>query len=199
MTCTIGLIHEGVTYIGADSLGSNGYTKKVRNDKKLFKSKDIESGLFGFAGSYRMGQLLMYANGLLDRRDEQNINHEYLVTKFIPNVRSLFQSQGFERNNSGEAEGGVFILGIKDKLYGVYSDYQVAESSYNYLAMGSGECHALGSLHTTEDLDMKPEERIIKALLVAQEFAVGVEAPFYIMNTKDNTVLKYDRNGSLVE
>lgn len=198
MTCVVGLVHEGIVYIGADSLGSNGYTKTVRSDKKVFKSKDLSSGIYGFAGSYRMGQLLTYASGLLDSRDEQKINHEYLVTKFIPNVRSLFGSQGFEKNNSGEAEGGMFLFGLKDKLYAIYSDYQVAESTHSYVSIGSGGYHAMGSLHSTEGLDLTPEERIIKALKAAQEFATGVEAPFFIMNTKDNTVLECDRNGELM-
>ena len=39
MTCIVGLVHEGVTYIGGDSLGSNGYSKTVRKDKKVFKLK----------------------------------------------------------------------------------------------------------------------------------------------------------------
>lgn len=38
---------------------------------------------------------------------------------------------------------------------------------------------------------MTPQERIVKALKAAQEFAIGVQAPFYIMNTKDNTVEQF--------
>lgn len=199
MTCTIGLVHDGVVYMGADSLGSTYNTKKVRNDKKVFHSKDLDQCVYGFAGSYRMGQLLMYAKGLLDSRDSKIIDHEYLVTRFVPNVRNLFKDQGFEKNNSGEAEGGVFLLGLRDKLYGIYSDYQVAESSYNYIAMGSGELHAIGSLYTTQDSDLSPQERIVKALMSAQEFAVGVEAPFYIINTKTKETEVYDRNGNKIE
>lgn len=176
MTCIVGLVDNGVVYMGADSLGSNGYTKTVRKDKKVFKLKDTDNALLGFTSSYRMGQLLMYASGLIDKRDEPNINHEYLVTEFIPNVIGLLEHGGYSRNNSGEKNGGCFLLAYKDKLYNIQSDYQVGESSLNYDACGSGEDHALGSLHSTEGLDFTPQERIIKALKAAQEFGTGVQA-----------------------
>lgn len=191
MTCVVGLVDNGVVYIGADSLGSNNLSKTVRKDKKVFKMKDTDKGLIGFAGSYRIGQLLMYSTGLIDSRDEPNIDHEYLVTKTIPKVSGILNQGGCEINNSGEKEGGVFLLGYNDKLYSVYSDYQVAESTHDYNAIGSGNLHAMGSLFSTEGLNMTPQERIIKALESAQEFARGVQAPFYIMNTKDNKVEEF--------
>lgn len=191
MTCIVGLTHNGVTYIGADSLGSNTYTKTVRKDKKVFKLKDTENAVLGFTSSYRMGQLLMYASNLIDKRDEPNINHEYLVTKFIPNVISLFESGGYNRNNSGEKFGGTFLMGYKDKLYRIDSDYQVGESVVNYDACGCGEDFALGSLHTTEGIGLTPEERIHTALRAASEFSTGVQAPFYILNTENSKVVEF--------
>lgn len=188
MTCIVGLVHEGITYIGGDSLGSNTYTKTVRQDKKVFKLKDTDNAVLGFTSSYRMGQLLMYASGLIDKRDEPNIDHEYLVTKFIPNVINLFENGGFSRNRSGEKEGGSFLLAYKDSLYSIQSDFQVGQSIKNYDACGSGEEHALGSLYTTESTDLTPQERIFKALEAAQEFGCGVQAPFYIMNTDNNEI-----------
>lgn len=192
MTCIVGLVHNGITYIGGDSLGSNGYSKTVRLDKKVFKLKDTENAILGYTSSFRMGQLLMYAKGLIDSRDEPNIDHEYLVTKFIPNVIRLFEDGGYNRNNSGEKTGGHFLLGYKDKLYKIESDYQVGESINQYDACGSGEEFALGSLHSTQDLGLKPEDRIHYALLAASEFSIGVQAPFYILNTSNNEITKYE-------
>lgn len=191
MTCIVGLVHDGVTYIGGDSLGSNGYTKVVREDKKVFKLKDTKNAVLGFTSSYRMGQLLMYAHGLIDGRDEPNINHEYLVTKFIPNVTRLFENGGFSKNNSGEKYGGTFLLGYKDKLFEISDDYQVGISNNNYNACGSGANFALGSLYSTEGTELTPQQRIVKALQAAQEFSVSVQAPFYILNTNDDLIEEY--------
>lgn len=190
MTCIVGLVHNGVTYIGADSLGSNGYTKTVRTDRKVFKLKDTDNALLGFTSSYRMGQLLMYASGLIDKRDEPDIDHEYLVTKFIPNVIKLFENGGYSRNNSGEKVGGCFLLGYKDKLYNIQSDFQVGESIHKFDACGSGEDFAKGSLHSTEGSELTPQERITKALESAEQFSVGVQRPFYIMNTETDEVVE---------
>ena len=35
MTCIVGLVHNGVTYIGADSLGSNSYGGSARKPLSL--------------------------------------------------------------------------------------------------------------------------------------------------------------------
>lgn len=191
MTCIVGLIEDGITYIGGDSLGSNGYTKTVRKDKKVFHLKDTSKAVIGYTSSFRMGQLLMYATGLIDKRDEPNIDHEYLVTKFIPNISSLFDRGGYERTSSGEKSSGTFLLGYQDKLYRIDSDYQVGESFNNYDSVGCGEYHALGSLFSTEGSNMTPQERIHLALRAASKFSVGVQAPYYIVNTSDNQVVEF--------
>lgn len=190
MTCIVGLVHDGVTYIGADSLGSNGYSKTVREDKKLFKLKDTNHAIIGATSSYRMIQLLMYAKDLIDKQDEPNIDHEYIVTKFIPNVINLFENGGYNRIHSGEKEGGTFLFAYKDSLYKIEDDYQVAISSNKYDACGSGEYYALGSLYTTDKSNLTPQNRIIKALESAEKFSVGVQRPFYIINTDNNETIK---------
>lgn len=195
MTCIVGLVHEGITYIGGDSLGSNGFSKTVRNDKKIFKLKDTNNSLIGYTSSFRMGQLLMYKSGLIDSRDEKDnlINHEYLVTKFIPNVITLFEGGGYSTIKNGEKEGGEFLLGCKDKLYKIECDYQVGEPVSKYDACGSGEYFALGSLYSTDGTNLTPEERLEKALRAASEFSTGVSAPYYIMNTLDDKVIYIEK------
>lgn len=191
MTCIIGVIDKGITYIGGDSLGSNGYNGTVRKDKKVFKLKDTSNAILGYASSFRMGQLLTYATGLIDKRDEPKIDHEYIVTKFIPSITKLFENNGYGKNNSGEKQGGVFLLGYKNKLWKIENDYQVGESFDNYDACGCGEEYALGSMCTTENMDLTPIERIHKALQSASKFSVGVSAPFYIINTGNDEVIEF--------
>lgn len=191
MTCIVGLVHNGITYIGGDSLGSNGWSKTVRDDKKVFKLSDTGSAIIGYTSSYRMGQLLMYAENLIDKRDEPNIDHKYLVTKFIPNVIKLFEDGGYSKTESGEKIGGSFLLGYKDTLYTIEDDYQVGISSDQYDAIGSGAAYALGSLKTTEDSGLTPEQRIHLALKAASKFSVGVAPPYYILNTSNSEEVKY--------
>jgi ATP-dependent protease HslVU (ClpYQ) peptidase subunit len=191
MTCIVGFIDGDKTYIGVDSLGSNGYSKTVRKDKKVFKLQDTPNALIGYTSSFRMGQLLMYANNLIDKRDEPNIDHKYIVKTFIPNIISLFENGGYSRTNNGEKSGGIFLLAYKDKLYKIESDYQVGESTDNYDACGCGDDYALGSLFTTENTNLSPIERIHKALQAASKFSCGVAPPYYIMNTVNDEVIEF--------
>lgn len=162
MTCIVGLTENGVTWIGGDSLGSNGYDGMLEKQSKVFHSKDTRSSIMGYTSSFRMGQLLKYSTGLFDELsiEKDKIDHEYLVTKFIPNLQNLFSNGGFERNNSGAKSSGEFLLGYKDKLFKVQSDYSILESYENYDACGSGEAFALGSLKTTEGMNIKAVDRI---------------------------------------
>lgn len=193
MTCVVGFVENGVTYIGADSLGSNSYSKVIRTDKKVFKLKDTPKAILGFTSSFRMGQILMYSKGLLDEVDILNdsINHEILVNKFIPNIINVLEKGGYSKISDNEKKGGIFLFGYKDKLFKIESDYQVGISKDNYDACGCGEDFALGSLKTTEDMKLSPVERIHKALQAASKFSVGVGAPFYIINTLNDDVIEY--------
>jgi len=190
MTCIVGLMHDGIVYMGADSMASNGYTRAIRKDKKVFKLKSTKGALAGFTTSFRMGQLLMYADNLID--DTVFVDHEYLVTHFIPSIQKLFEEGGFSKNTSGELSAGDFLLAYNNKLYTIFSDYQVAEDIENYASCGSGEPFALGSLYSTEGSVLSPEERIHKALQAASAHCPTVSAPYYIMNTKNNEVKEYN-------
>lgn len=194
MTCIVGLVHEGITYIGGDSMGSNGYSYTIRKDPKVFKLKDSNNAIIGYTSSFRMGQILMYATGLLDARDVKDdlINHEYLATKFITNVATAFQKGGYGREEKGEKEGGCFLFGYNGNLYKIESDFQVGEGILPYEACGCGQSYALGSLHSTEGSGMSPEDRIHAALRAASSFSTGVGAPYLILNTDNDVKVCYN-------
>lgn len=210
MTCIIGFIDKinNVTYIGADSCGSTSYSKRSRKDKKVFKLIDNKETLIGFTSSYRMGQLLMYAKDLLSYTDIvkseneeedtelkcyiEDINHENMVTTVVENIANVLLDGGFAKDSPNGLEGGVMLFANKDKLYRIDIDFQVEETEEDYNACGSGEAYALGSLMTTESMDLTSIEKIHLALQVAARFAAGVEGPFYIMNTLNDEVIKFD-------
>jgi hypothetical protein len=156
--------------------------------------KDINNAVIGYTSSFRMGQLLMYGTGLIDSRDafQNKIDHEYLVTKFIPNVIQLFENGGYSRTTNGEKSGGSFLFCYKDKLYQISSDFQFGESIWKYDACGSGEDFALGSLHSTEDKIDDPVIRVRMALQAASQFSVGCAPPYYILNTRTKDVITFE-------
>lgn len=195
MTAIVGYIDRknGITYLGGDSLGSNGYSGAINKQHKVFHCQDTKDIIMGYTSSFRMGQLLMYGEKLFDELTihKNDIDYKYLVTNFIPNIQNLFSKGGYEVNKSGEKSAGEFLLGYKDRLFKIQSDYSVLENVCNYDACGSGEYFALGALKAIEDLDLSPIERIYTALRSASEFVTSVAPPFYIINTANDDVIEF--------
>lgn len=193
MTCIVGLIDKenGITYIGGDSCASTWASKITLEQRKVFKLKDTDNALMGFSGTVRDLDLIRYATGLIDTRDEPNIDHEYVVTNVIPKLSNLMDVGNRNYSNSGQKEiDSLLLLAYKDKLWKIESNYAVVSSSDNFSAIGSGFQYALGSLESTKGLDISPAKRIQMALGVASKFGIGVAPPFYIMNTKNDEVIE---------
>ena len=185
MTCIIGLKHKGKVYIGGDSAGVDGLSVDVRSDVKVFKR-----GLFimGFTSSFRMGQLLMCALQVPKQKKSQK-DYDFMVTTFVNAIRKCLKDGGFATTEDEQEFGGSFIVGYKNKLYYIGSDYQVGVPSAAYTAVGCGFDLALGAMHVLSTISgKKPGDMIHSALEAAVEFNGGIRPPFTII---DNTGKKY--------
>ena len=182
MTCIIGLEHEGSIYIGGDSAGVEESSLGIctRSDEKVF-ANDAEDMIFGFAGSFRIGQLLRYALIAPSQKVGQD-DMAYLVTDFIDAVRTMQKDKGsMKKENELEEHSAAFVIGFNKKLYVVEADFQVGQPYDNYTAVGCGADIALGAMFATKDLEMDPEERIQLALSASAEYSTGVRGPFKIV------------------
>lgn len=181
MTCIIGVLDNDTNemYIGGDSAASNGYSLNIRKDPKVF-IKDNKF-IIGFTSSFRMGQLLMSDKFIIREQNDNETNFHYMINAFIPAVQDVFESGGYLKSSDNVKEGGIFIVGYKNSLYKICSDFQVAETVENYISCGCGEDFALGSLYTSENMNLSTTERITKALEAASKYSVGVSGPFNIM------------------
>lgn len=61
MTCIVGIADGKKVWIGGDSQGTAGHALTIRADTKVFVKDPM---VFGFCGSYRMGQLLRHSLSL---------------------------------------------------------------------------------------------------------------------------------------
>lgn len=174
MTCIVGVVHKNKVYIGGDSAGVSNLDVIVRADSKVFTNRDF---VFGFTSSFRMGQLLRYSFTPPTRKEHQDV-YEYMVTKFINQVRKCFRAGGYAKKNNEVESGGTFLVGYHGRLFTIYDDFQVAESVQLYDAVGCGESYALGSLFATKLKE--PKARIQLALSAAEQFSGGVRGPFKI-------------------
>lgn len=186
MTCIIGFTdpNKGVSWIGADSLGSNGYTKETEMPSKVFRNETFKNVLMGGTTTFRHLDLLKYSTNLFDEIDlykKTDIDHKFMVTKFIPRVITLFKDGVVSETET--QRGGNFIVATPGRLFEVQQDYSVLEPELGMCAVGCGEDVAMGSLITTKDLDMSPQDKIIKALEAAEQYCCGVQRPFRILCT----------------
>jgi hypothetical protein len=178
-TCIVGLIHDNIIYMGADSAGVNSnFQRTIRVDEKVFVKADM---IFGFTSSFRMGQILRYSFS----PPKQEIGEEdytYLASRWIDALIECLKTKGFAKVHDNEVSGGFFLLGFNGKLYRIESDFQIGMGTNPYDAVGCGEPYALGALRTTENRPegWTPKERVIHALETAEHFSAGVKGPFII-------------------
>jgi ATP-dependent protease HslVU (ClpYQ) peptidase subunit len=181
VTCIAAFINKNKTItMGGDSAATGGGGRTLRKDPKVFIKNRM---IFGFCGSYRMGQLIQYQLKVPDQPKKMD-DMEYMVKEFIEALRKCLKDGGFTTIEDSVEEGGVFLVGYNGRLYRIDSDFQVGESMDGYEAVGSGEDLALGSLHTTSLLTMNARRRIRMALEAAAYFNVGVAAPFNILELR---------------
>ncbi|MDT0448486.1 hypothetical protein [Streptomyces hesseae] len=172
MTVIVGLAHNGRVHLGGDSAGVAGLRITVRRDPKVFRNGPYA---MGFTTSFRMGQLLHHAfraprpKGDLDR---------FMTTVFVDKLRACLKDGGWARKDSEQEQAGTFLVGIYGRLFTVYDDYQIAEPADGYAAVGCGGEFALGALHATAGLGLKPRARLSLALTAAGYHSAGVSAPF---------------------
>ncbi len=178
MTCIVGIIHKGKTYIGGDSAGVGGYDVTVRKDVKVFKVGDF---IIGCTTSFRMLQLLRFSFNPPKKHDDDDI-YKYMCTVFIDAIRKCFKEGGFAEQDKSVEKGGTFLVGWKDRLFVIYDDYQVGESSDGYDSVGCAFQYALGALKALPNT-LSPEDKIKKTLEISTHFSAGVRPPFVIEHT----------------
>ena len=176
MTCIVGLVEDGVVYMGGDSAAVGGLSIETRADPKVFARDGV---IVGYTSSFRMGQLLQYALQIPEQSARQN-DIAYLVTTFADAVRALYRDRGFMGKANEREDGGTFLLGYRGSLYKIGDDFQIGRVAHPYDAVGCGGDIALGALYATAGCGLAPERRIRLALEAACEFSAGVRAPFYV-------------------
>jgi ATP-dependent protease HslVU (ClpYQ) peptidase subunit len=174
MTCIVGLIENGRVWMGGDSAGVSGLDITVRADPKVFRNGHF---LIGFTSSFRMGQLLAYKLRVPAMEPGEDV-FRYMVTTVVDAVRECLKEGGYAQRSNDAETGGSFLVGFRGRLFSIQSDYQVCESSRGFHAIGCGADYALGSLASTAG--QQGEERIRRALEIAELFSGGVRAPFRV-------------------
>jgi len=192
MTCIVALVEKGVIWMGGDSAitsPDDTYEQEILNNPKIFARRDGKQNvwLIGSCGDFRGAQLLEHSVLLPDLTNGGMENVlGFIVTQFIPNLRSALRQGGALKEQAGENDETdmEILIGLKEQIFYIDSTFQVLCPSNAHTAIGSGRGPALGALGATEKL-LGPEERILVALEQSQEYTSSVREPFLVLNSAD--------------
>jgi hypothetical protein len=106
-----------------------------------------------------------------------------MVTTWTDALRTCLRDGGWARKDSEQEQGGTFLVGVSGRLFVVGGDYQIGEPADGYAAVGCGEDLALGALHATTALGLKPRRRLTHALAAAEHHSAGVTGPYVYATT----------------
>jgi ATP-dependent protease HslVU (ClpYQ) peptidase subunit len=187
MTCIVALVHENKVLLGGDASASDDKSGLIfqRHDPKVFKVGQFG---IGFVDSFRMGQILQYnwtPPVYKPTAGYKNLD-KFMRTKFVESVKEAFQEHGYGKFGSSAPEdgdeGGVFIITVQGsgRIFVMDTDYHIGEADVPYMAEGSGQQLALGSLYST-GLIKTPRKRVRMALEAAAKFNMAVRGPFTII------------------
>lgn len=186
MTCIVGLVDHGTVWLGADSAGVASDHYVVRQDRKVFRNKQM---IFGFTTSFRMGQLIQ--NSLVIPEHSINVDDfKYLTTTFMDALVSCLESKKFAQVHDNVVEGGTFLLGYRGVLYSIDADFQVGIPTLPYESCGCGWAYAKGAMSILIGQHLTPRVKVTRALEAAAMFNSAVRPPWHGISLSGDT-----RNG----
>lgn len=197
MTTIVGIQGDGYAVIASDTritgFSENGYVQGMMT-LPSGTSKIAANGkyILGAAGDVRAINLLHHA--LQPPAPTPSLRGKkldaFIVNKFIPALRTCFDSNGYshpdskERNHLAE-QGSSIIVVVNATIYIIDYDYAWAPDSSGIYACGSGGEYALGALHVLvngKKLSIAQAKSVaLKALNVSAKFDPSTGGPFTTM------------------
>lgn len=184
MTCIVGYLKDDTVYMGSDSAAVSDIDITVRQDEKMFVNGEF---VIGCTTSFRMIQILRYS--FVPPKITGTDLHKYMCTAFIDKVRDAFLAGGFEPS-SFEDEGPMFLVGVRNRIFIVETDYQVGEHVDGIYGIGCGGDYAMSALKAYSEAGIPPEKAVIGALKIATHYSGGVRPPYLLYEGKTKKIKK---------
>lgn len=181
--------------LGADKQASCGYNKKVHTATKIWKAyiNDTDFYCMGAVGSARGAQIMANVQGLMDNVTFANktLPDSFINITLPRSIYETLKTNGLDMAIDSEEEGKslylpcAFFFAYKDRCWFIGQDLTVEEVE-NYMAMGSGEECAAGSIDTAVMYKEKNPFRIITtAIDIAAERTLYVDHEIDFVTTAD--------------
>jgi len=166
MTCIVGLVDNGIVYMGGErSIGDESSILSSPVSKVSIRDEWI----YGYSGTIGIGQLIDIIN--LPRAE--GADFRTIKTKIVPALSVAIDNYSREAADHDTQ----WLIGVNGRLYEVSAaDWGVVE--VNYSSIGSGSQYALGSLVTSDYIGTTtPQMRIAMALDAAITLSPSCQGP----------------------
>ena len=188
MSVIVAIKSKNVVYLGADSQVTRGSSRSSLsnvNNYKIWKVKGVENCIMGCVGKLRDACAIRVLDNLIKEIDviHDLVDYEYVVERIEPAIKDCHKDHEFIKSDDPyESMESRFILAYKDKLFTI--TYGCVLEHDDFVSIGSGECEAIGSLLSTDNVD-NVEERIVKAIKASAANDIYVDYPIVLSNTDD--------------
>ncbi len=187
MSVVVAIKDKDNIYLGADSQVTRGGSRISLlnpNNYKVWSVKNAPNTIMGHVGFLRDACAVRVIPDLLNEIDiiHDNINFDYMVNRVEPYIMdTLLDHKFINPDNPYKSLESRFVLAHKDKLFTI--EYGSILEHDNFVAIGSSESEAIGSLLSTDKIK-NPIKRIILAIKAAAAHDIYVDYPIIITNTK---------------
>ena len=188
MSVVVAIKKDGVVYVGADSQVTRGGTRVTLsnpNNYKVWKVKGVDNCLMGHVGLMREANIVRLMDDLVTEYNvfKNQIGYEFIVKHVVPSIFEELKRYGYLADEQFIKDiESRFLFIYKDQLYTIGFDGNVIEVD-DYVAIGSGEDQAIGSLLSTEGEN--PKSRIVKAIKASAASDIYVDYPIILANSND--------------
>ena len=187
MSVVVAIKENGKVTIGADSQCTRGGTRRTLsnpNNYKVWKVLDAENCLFAQVGLVREANIIRVARDLVPEMAQlkDRVDFSFVVKRLVPRMfEELEEYRAIKKGDNLPEFESSFLFAYKDKLFYISGNATVIEID-DYVAIGSGECEAIGSLLSTEGEAC--EDRIKKAIKASAASDIYVDYPIVITDTE---------------
>ncbi len=186
MTVIVGIKDKnGKITLGCDS-AMTGYTQHEMNMSKIVY-KTVKKGekrnkiAFGICGHPGLQSFFEYTFKIPEHKGNISVPR-YMNTVFEKEMRKQTKEANLVevKNETARIVYSYIMIAYQGQLFKMDSRYFIGEYKDNYIATGSGEEHAYGSLYSTEKFDITSKERVKLALEAACKYIPSCAKPLKI-------------------
>lgn len=180
MTCIVGVVDSsGNIFMGADSSAVDSNIVTRHSLPKVFRLYDF---VIGYCHSFRLGQLVehLFEPPPLDKDVNKAQLIDYMITDFIPELRSQLESHGYP-GNEDERDNWALLVGVHGNLFTIESDFHLGHDETSYAAIGAGTEYALGAMYASLRTG---KDRALDGLRAAEYFCPYVATPFNFVEAR---------------